>query len=94
MKRLMHALLAVALAFAGAAWGQAPEKKKITIAVGRLRNLSARKSCMPPASAGVRESSSPRTNITGVRIFRTKVMAERLAYSCGFWNGGARNQFG
>lgn len=34
MKRLVHALLAVALAFAGAAWGQAPEKKKITIAVG------------------------------------------------------------
>ena len=36
MKRLMHALLAIALALGLAApsWAQAPEKKKITIAVG------------------------------------------------------------
>ncbi len=36
MKRLMHALVAIALAFAAAApsWAQAPGKKKITIAVG------------------------------------------------------------
>ena len=42
-----------------------------TITVGCFRYLRARNSSSPPADGGVRQSSSPRMNISGVWIFVT-----------------------
>src|ERR1700683_436812 len=67
---------------------------KTTMAVGRFIYFSARNNCSPPESCGVREKSSRRTNKTGVWMLCTRVIAERLLYSCGSSKGGALHQFG